>query len=120
MDLPFDFFQYHVDLYEKGQDIILRNAPILIVAHHVQDSEMAKISCYIALTTLELAAKGCGLGTCWAGLVMMAATSGYKPLLETLKLPEDQQFCGAMMMGYPKLKYLRIPVRNKPIIYWNG
>jgi hypothetical protein len=38
----------------------------------------------IALTILELAAKGCGLGTCRAGLVMMAAMSEYKPLMEIL------------------------------------
>ena len=119
MDVPFDFLQSHVDIYEKGRDIILRDAPALIVAHCIKNKEIATISCYIALTTLELAAKGCGLGTCWAGLVMMAATSGYKPLMEILKLPEDQQFCGAMMIGYPELKYNRIPVRKKPIIFWN-
>ena len=118
VELPFDLKNI-VDVYEKGQDIILREAPVLIVAHCIKDGPMARISCYIALTTLELAAKGCGLGTCWAGLVMMAAMSGYKPLMEILNIPEDQQFCGAMMLGYPKLKYKRIPMRDKPIIFWH-
>lgn len=117
-ELPFDM-QNLIDIYEKGQDIILRDAPVLIVAHCIKESQMARISCYIALTTLELAAKGCGLGSCWAGLVMAAAMSEYKPLIDILNLPEDQQFCGAMMMGYPRLKYNRIPVRNKSVIYWN-
>ena len=118
MELPFDL-QNIVDIYEKGQDIILRDAPVLIVANCRKDRPIAKISCYIALTILELAAKGCGLGTCWAGFVMMAAMAEYKPLMEILNLPEDQQFCGAMMMGYPRLEYNRIPVRNKPVIFWN-
>ena len=116
--LPFDL-QNIVNIYEKGEDIILRNAPALIVAHCIKDRPMSTISCYIALTTLELAAKGCGLGTCWTGLLMMAAWSGYKPFLGLLNLPENQQFCGAMMLGYPKLKYDRIPIRNKPIIFWH-
>ena len=118
VELPFDL-QDLIDIYEKGQDIILRDAPVLIVAHCIKDRPMARISCYIALTTLELAAKGCGLGTCWAGHVMMAAFSEFKPLMEILKLPEDQQFCGALMLGYPKLIYKRIPVRNKPFVYWH-
>ena len=118
MELPFDL-QDMIDIYDNGQDIILRDAPVLIVAHCIKNSQMARISCYIALTTLELAAKGCGLGSCWAGLVMAAAMSEYKPLIEILNLPEGQQFGGAMMMGYPRLKYNRIPVRNKSVIFWN-
>ena len=108
-----------VDIYEGGQDIILRDAPALIVDHCIEDRPMARISCYIALATLEFAAKGCGFGTCWAGLVIIAAMAEYRPLMEILNLPEDQKFCGAIMMGYPKLKYTRIPLRNKPIIFWH-
>jgi nitroreductase len=80
---------------------------------------MAGISSHIALTTMELAAKAFGLGTCWAGFVMVAAMSGYEPLLKLLHLEEDHQICGAMILGYPQLEYRKIPIRNKPTIYWN-
>lgn len=115
--IPFDL-SYFVECHEKGSDIILRHAPVLIVAHTPKTNPMGAMSSHIALATLELAAMGSGLGTCWAGFVMMAAMSGYEPLLKLLNLPEDQQFCGSMVMGYPQLKYRKIPVRNKPVIYW--
>ena len=115
--LPFDL-NVLIEGYENGDDVILRGAPVLIVAHGPKLSPMTSISSNIALTTLELAAFGLGLGTCWAGFVMMAAMSGYKPLLNVFALPEDQQFCSAMIVGYPRLKYRKIPVRKKSIIYW--
>ena len=115
--IPFDFNKLIAE-YENGVDVILRQAPVLIVTHEMINP-MAGISSHIALTTLELAAKACNLGTCWAGFVMMAAVSGYEPLLKLFHLPEGQQFCGAMIMGHPQLKYKKIPVRNKPTIIWN-
>ena len=114
---PFDL-NVLIDGYEKGDDVILRGAPVLIVAHGLKVHPMTSLSSNIALTTLELAAFGLGLGTCWAGFVMLAAMSGYKPLLNVFALPEDQQFCSAMILGYPQLTYRKIPVRKKPIIYW--
>lgn len=116
--IPFDL-NYFVESYENGSDIILRHAPVLIVTHCPKMNPAGTISSHIALTTLELAAMGFGLGTCWAGFAMIAAMSGYEPLLELLNLPVDQNFCGAMILGYPKLKYKKVPVRKKPAIYWN-
>ena len=117
--LPFSL-KDHIDLYKNGNDVILRDAPVLMIAHGSKDRPMTNISCYIALTTLELAAKGCGLGTCWAGLFMFSVLSEYKPLLDLIDLPKDQRFYGAMMMGYPILNYKRIPVRKKPLISWKS
>lgn len=106
-----------VQAWDQGIDRICRNAPHLIVAHGLSTLTASQSSCTIALTYLELVAKSFGLGTCWAGYFNTAANS-YPPLLEALALPQDHLPYGAMMIGYPKYNYQRMPLRNKPKITW--
>ena len=103
--------------WEAGKDVILRDAPTVIVAHAEQDNRMAPATCTIALAYLELAATSMGLGCCWAGYFMAAAT-GFPPMIEALPLPQGHQCFGAMMVGYPKVAYHRLPMRNAPSITW--
>jgi nitroreductase len=103
--------------WQEGADIIFRGAPTVIIAHAEKDNPRAPTSCTIALAYLELAAVGLGLGGCWAGYFMKAAVE-YPPLLKALALPEGHQCFGAMMVGFPKFKYHRLPLRNKPRIRW--
>lgn len=104
--------------WDAGVDIILRGAPIVIVAHAQKDNRRAITSCALALSYLELAATSMGLGTCWAGYFGLAATI-YKPLMDALPLPDGHRCFGAMMVGYPKFKYHRLPLRNTPKITWH-
>ena len=106
-----------VDAWERGEDRIMRGAPHAILAHAPRDSASAQQDGLIALTYLELAAYSLGLGACWAGFLHFAATS-YPPLLQALQLPEGHQCLGAMMIGYPKQRLSRIPLRNEPKIVW--
>ncbi len=111
----------HMDLVvrgcEQGEDLILRDAPAVIVAHAGAGNRMAPHACTIALTYLELAAASMGLGTCWAGYFNVAATS-FPPMQEALALPPEHQAFGSMMVGYPKFSYHRLPLRNPPAISW--
>ena len=104
-------------VWQDGADIIFRGAPTIIIAHAEKDNLRAPTTCTIALTYLELAAVGLGLGGCWAGYFMKAAGE-YPPLLKALALPEGQQCFGAMIVGFPKFKYHRLPLRNEPRIAW--
>lgn len=112
---------WHFDLivadWEKGEDVILRGAPHVIVAYAQKDLPLAEQNCSIALAHLELAACSLGLGACWAGWFQAAATY-YPPMTETLQLPEGHQSFGAMMIGYPRYRFSRIPLRNEPAIIW--
>lgn len=103
--------------WEAGLDIILRDAPHLILAHAPSSDAMAPTSCTIQLSYLELAAASLGLGACWAGF-LYAATVFWPPLQEELGLPEGHTCQGALMLGHPKFKYHRIPVRNTPKVKW--
>jgi nitroreductase/NAD-dependent dihydropyrimidine dehydrogenase PreA subunit len=106
-----------VSFWEKGNDLICRNAPHVIVAHAHKDDRTAPAACTIALTYLELAAPSFDLGTCWAGYFNAAATL-WPPMQQELGFPEGNVNFGAMMIGYPKFKYHRLPLRNDAEIIW--
>jgi nitroreductase len=113
--------QMHMDrvvtAWESGTDRICRGAPHVIVVHAPQEERTAPAACTIALTYLELAAPSYGLGACWAGYFNMAANM-WSPMLKALGLPAGHNSFGAMMVGYPKYKYVRLPLRKKPSITW--
>jgi nitroreductase/NAD-dependent dihydropyrimidine dehydrogenase PreA subunit len=106
-----------LDRWEQGVDVILRGAPALVIACGQQDDRTAPASCTIALTYLELAAIGLGLGCCWAGY-FNAAASSYPQMKKALTLSDGHQSLGAMMVGYPKFEYQRLPQRKSPEITW--
>jgi nitroreductase len=110
-------FDRAVDVWDKGTDRILRDAPCLIVAHGPSALSASQPACTIALSYLELAAYSSGLGACWAGYFNSAANF-HKPMQDALSLPEGHQCFGAMMIGYPKNKYYRLPMRNEAKIEW--
>ncbi len=103
--------------WNNGVDPILHGAPHLIVVHSQADLPSTQTDCVIALTYLELYAYSKGLGTCWAGFLNSAANT-YPPLAQALGIPEGHQCFGAVMIGYPLYKYIRIPKRNAPLVTW--
>lgn len=103
--------------WENGKDVILRDAPVVIIAHAEAGNRMAPPSCTLALGYLELAATSTGLGCCWAGYFSAAATT-FPPMKEALSLPKGHQCYGSMMLGYPKFSYHRLPARKPPAITW--
>ncbi len=103
--------------WEVGMDVICRDAPHLILAHGNKSDPTTPVSCTIALTYLELAAQPFGLGACWAGYFNLAATL-WPPMQQALGLPPNHGSFGAMLVGYPKFKYHRLPLRNPARITW--
>ncbi len=102
--------------WDSEIDVVTHGAPHLILAHAQKDS-VPMGDCNIALTYLELAAHSMGLGACWAGMVQVGAT--YDPALaQALQLPEDHMSFGALIIGYPKYKPSRIPMRNDAQVVW--
>ena len=103
--------------WDEGADVVARGAPHLLLAHAPKSDPLAPSACIIAQTYLELAAATMGLGGCWAGYFNAAAT-GYSPMKKAIDLPKGHVCYGAMMVGYPKHKYHRIPLRNEPDVTW--
>lgn len=112
-------FDRVVKSWEQGRDRVLRGAPHLVVSHGDASSPRTQGSCIIALTYLELAASSLGLGACWAGY-FNAAANFYRPLQEELAFPQGHGTFGAMMIGYARLKYHRIPLRKEARVTWRS
>lgn len=106
-----------VAAWEAGKDPVLRGAPALVIAHAPKSYPLAQVDSTIALTFLDLAAPTVGLGTCWAGFFMMAAAQ-WPAVQDILALPDGRACCGALMVGYPKFEYHRLPARKEAAISW--
>jgi nitroreductase/NAD-dependent dihydropyrimidine dehydrogenase PreA subunit len=96
---------------DTGHDVFLQNAPAVVTAFAEKNNPIAATDCAIALGYFDLAAKSAGLGCCWAGFFYMAAGS-FPAMVEAIALPEGFAPYGALMVGYPKYKYMRIPARR--------
>lgn len=106
-----------VDGWGQGHDTICRGAPHVIVAHAPADERTAPAAGTLALGYLELAAPSLGIGTCWAGYLNWAATM-WPPMRDALQLPADHAPYGALLAGYPRFGYHRLPERKAPPITW--
>ncbi|RJX35186.1 MAG: 4Fe-4S dicluster domain-containing protein [Desulfarculus sp.] len=106
-----------VAAWERGEDRITRGAPCLLLNHAPRESSMPRENCVIAMTYLDLAASALGLGACWLGYMMHAAPD-HPPLREALGVPPENDPHGAMLLGYPRYKYRRIPPRQEAKVAW--
>ena len=97
--------------WEKGLDKILHGAPHVAVAHAPEDGFNPAEDCSLAAAYLELAAYAHGVGACWAGFLMEVA-EGCCAIREILGIPEGHGVYAALMLGYPKYRYKRIPKRR--------
>lgn len=104
-------------LWDRGEDVICRGAPHIIIVHDVRNAFFARTDCTIATTYLDLAAPSFGLATCWFGYIMLA-TNKWPAAQSVLGLPEDRLCYAAMGIGYPEYEYSRLPSRHPAQITW--
>jgi nitroreductase/NAD-dependent dihydropyrimidine dehydrogenase PreA subunit len=102
-----------VAAWDAGEERICRGAPHIIVVHGDWEYGFGPEDSALALSYLELFAPSIGLGSCWGGY-FYSAVNAYPPLFKALDLPSDHKAFGAVMVGYPKLKYQRMPLRREP------
>jgi nitroreductase/NAD-dependent dihydropyrimidine dehydrogenase PreA subunit len=100
-----------IQLLDAGKDMFLQGAPAAVLAYGQKGNPMSATDCAIALSYFDLTAKSAGLGCCWAGFFYMCAGS-YPEMMKELALPEGMTPYGALMLGYPKYSYPRIPARK--------
>jgi len=106
-----------VGAWDEGYERICRGAPHIIIAHADKNWGFGAEDCALAISLLDLFATSMGLGACWAGY-FYKAVNNHPPLFNALGLPTDHLAFGAIMVGYPKFKYQRIPVRKRPRVTW--
>lgn len=96
-----------------GYDAIFYQAPAVIIFHSPARTSMPRSNCVIASTTMALTARTMGLETTYIGL-FEAASRSHQPLIAELGLPPGHEVFSVLIIGYPKLKFLKT-VDRKPI-----
>ncbi len=92
---------------ERGQDVIFRNAPHLLIASAPSDAFAPVADCHIAMSYFELLANSHGLGTVWNGIARNVLSEFAPELREPLGIPEDHIIACVMAFGKPAVKYHR-------------
>lgn len=104
-------------LFRGGTDIILNDAPVLILFTADSAGMSPEVDVSLALQNAALAAEAAGLGCFYAGFVL-AACGRDKSIPKFLSLPETHGIYGALAMGLPKLKYPKWPERKPLRVTW--
>lgn len=113
------FIEMSEHYHKTGEDVILRNAPSLILALSDKKFTRGRDNTHFALAYAELFAPSLGLGTCWTGLVETCARSGYQPLLQLLNTPDNLTVTGGIIVGYSKYSFRRLVNRSPLIVTWH-
>ncbi len=103
--------------WKNGFNPIFYNAPHVAIAYTRRDMPTAMLDSAISLSYLDMTLPAYNLGACWAGFFQIIAMS-YPELVLKLGLPGDHMITGALMFGYPGVKYPNIPKRNRASILW--
>jgi nitroreductase/NAD-dependent dihydropyrimidine dehydrogenase PreA subunit len=100
------WFSRLIKIWEKHRvDLIFRDAPHLLIASAPNKVSSPKEDCMIALTTFELYAQACGVGTLWNGLATWAIDQLLPEMRQRLDIPDDHLFGYAMIFGKPAVRY---------------
>ncbi len=99
-------FERYKDAFLKGEDIIFRGAPHMVVVSTPADAPCAAIDPVIALSYFELYAQSMGIGTCWCGLAY-AVLRIFPELCDHLEIPENYKVGYAMLFGPKDVNYPR-------------
>jgi nitroreductase/NAD-dependent dihydropyrimidine dehydrogenase PreA subunit len=98
-------------------DAIFYEAPAILIFHSPVATSAPKDNCVIASTTLGLIARTMGLETTYIGL-FDAASRDYEPVQKELDLPEGHKVFSTLILGYPKLKFLKTVDRTPINTRW--
>jgi nitroreductase len=89
----------------------------MVIVYAPKNDVSTAQDCTVALTYFEIAAAAAHLGTCWAGYAALAINMS--PQVRRFVYLSSRMHCfGAMLVGYPRFQYHRVPMRNKPHIIW--
>jgi nitroreductase/NAD-dependent dihydropyrimidine dehydrogenase PreA subunit len=102
---------------EVGMDVIFYQAPAVMIFHGARAVATPKDDCVIAAQSVVLAAMTLGLGSCYIGLFTIASND-HPPLKEQLALPPGHKVHSTLILGYPKLKFLRTVDRKSIEVSW--
>ena len=107
---PFDGvkkkFGRYVKAILRGEDVIFRNAPHMLVVSTPLDAPCKDVDPIIALSYFELYAQSLGVATLWCGLAANCFKM-FPEMSELLEIPEHYKMSYVMLFGPSDAKYTR-------------
>jgi len=91
----------------KKIDVILRDAPHVLITTSARQNVSPKEDSLIALSYFELLANTNGIGTLWNGMLKWVINDIDLDLREKLGIPKDHVIGDVMVFGFPAVKYTR-------------
>ncbi len=108
-----EFFAGIVKAWDKGTDVIFREAPHLLVVSVPKQGPTPAADGYIALSTFEILASSHGLGTLWDGFATWALVHIAPKVGARLGIPESHELVYVMLFGHPAVQYHRSVQRDQ-------
>ncbi len=112
-----DPMPYYMDETKKGRDLILHNAPALILVHAPKGKNFSCENCNLAAANIMNFAYSLSLGTCYIGFLTLYLKHS-KKLRRLVHIPENRMVYAALVMGYPAYGHARTASRNNLKIEW--
>lgn len=106
-----------VNSFARGNDVICRGARNVVIGYTDAAYPGGAIDSIIATSHLELLLPSFGLGGCWAGYLMLALRSSQE-VRSIIGLDAASAVHSALMVGYPKYHYAKIPFRKEAQVTW--
>jgi nitroreductase/NAD-dependent dihydropyrimidine dehydrogenase PreA subunit len=101
----------------NNTDTLLWKAPALIVTHVSKLVDSPGVDVGLSAMQMVLMAEALGLGTCFLGLIVMAAEHSPE-LKKALLIPENHRIVTAFVTGYPDISYLKLVSRKTAKVRW--
>ena len=89
--------------FEKGNDLILRNAPALLIIHSPKSSRYAEEDCNLAYQNGSIMAEALGVSQIYCGFVLNAVKSNPKEFAKLIS--SNDRVCAVMALGMPAFRY---------------
>ena len=101
----------------NGNDMILHNAPALLLFHADKQAGMGGINANLAIQNAAIAAETLGVGAFYTGYVLFACRENQE-FTKMLGIPENHEVHGGLALGYPKIKFRKWIERKPADILW--
>ncbi len=101
---------------ERGEDFWRWNGELIII--HAPKKTVTLIQdCSVAATNIMLAAESSGLGTCSLGIATVAINE-FENVAKVIQFPQNHLVGYTLTVGFPRVKYYRIPPRRSAKVKW--
>jgi nitroreductase len=101
---------------ERGEDFWRWNGELIII-HASKKTSTLIPDCSVAASNIMLAAESLGLGTCSLGIATTAVNT-FENVAKVIQFPQNHVVGYTLAVGFPKVKYYRIPLRESAKVKW--